>query len=163
VVALALLATGDLAPKVSGSLATLVIAGWLAFALAVPGRVTRPLQTLASVRSEEHTSELQSLTNLVCRLLLETKKITRPISPTPAAYLSLSPLFFNATAPTEIYPLSLHDALPIFVVALALLATGDLAPKVSGSLATLVIAGWLAFALAVPGRVTRPLQTLASV
>jgi len=27
-----------------------------------------------SVRSEEHTSELQSLTNLVCRLLLETKK-----------------------------------------------------------------------------------------
>src|SRR5437016_8500618 len=26
------------------------------------------------VRSEEHTSELQSLTNLVCRLLLETKK-----------------------------------------------------------------------------------------
>src|SRR5437016_8121868 len=28
----------------------------------------------ASVRSEEHTSELQSLTNLVCRLLLEKKK-----------------------------------------------------------------------------------------
>src|SRR5437016_10982793 len=28
-----------------------------------------------SVRSEEHTSELQSLTNLVCRLLLEKKKI----------------------------------------------------------------------------------------
>src|ERR1019366_9240510 len=27
-----------------------------------------------SVRSEEHTSELQSLTNLVCRLLLEKKK-----------------------------------------------------------------------------------------
>src|SRR5438046_3011380 len=27
------------------------------------------------VRSEEHTSELQSLTNLVCRLLLEKKKI----------------------------------------------------------------------------------------
>src|ERR1019366_1539378 len=27
-------------------------------------------------RSEEHTSELQSLTNLVCRLLLEKKKIT---------------------------------------------------------------------------------------
>ena len=25
-------------------------------------------------RSEEHTSELQSLTNLVCRLLLEKKK-----------------------------------------------------------------------------------------
>src|SRR5688572_21896175 len=40
-------------------------------------------------RSEEHTSELQSQSNLVCRLLLDT-------------------------APTEIYTLSLHDALPIF-------------------------------------------------
>src|SRR5215213_11866274 len=29
---------------------------------------------LVEVRSEEHTSELQSLTNLVCRLLLEKKK-----------------------------------------------------------------------------------------
>src|SRR5437016_10912551 len=29
------------------------------------------------VRSEEHTSELQSLTNLVCRLLLEKNKTTR--------------------------------------------------------------------------------------
>src|SRR5437016_10539570 len=28
----------------------------------------------SAVRSEEHTSELQSLTNLVCRLLLEKKK-----------------------------------------------------------------------------------------
>src|SRR5215213_10952740 len=27
------------------------------------------------LRSEEHTSELQSLTNLVCRLLLEKKKL----------------------------------------------------------------------------------------
>src|SRR5437016_8420186 len=31
-----------------------------------------PVET--GVRSEEHTSELQSLTNLVCRLLLEKKK-----------------------------------------------------------------------------------------
>src|SRR5262249_56864314 len=31
-------------------------------------------RTRPSTRSEEHTSELQSLTNLVCRLLLETKK-----------------------------------------------------------------------------------------
>src|SRR5438093_7378647 len=30
---------------------------------------------LSAFRSEEHTSELQSLTNLVCRLLLEKKKI----------------------------------------------------------------------------------------
>src|ERR1039458_10392877 len=39
-------------------------------------------------RSEEHTSELQSLRHLVCRLLLDT-------------------------AAAEIYTLSLHDALPI--------------------------------------------------
>src|SRR5437016_11852152 len=32
-------------------------------------------------RSEEHTSELQSLTNLVCRLLLEKKKKTNIKSP----------------------------------------------------------------------------------
>src|SRR5258706_9684043 len=31
-------------------------------------------QPAAVPRSEEHTSELQSLTNLVCRLLLEKKK-----------------------------------------------------------------------------------------
>src|SRR2546430_7729825 len=35
-----------------------------------PGRVPR----FARVRSEEHTSELQSQSNLVCRLLLEKKK-----------------------------------------------------------------------------------------
>src|SRR5690242_20948524 len=35
-----------------------------------PERVTRSAQ-----RSEEHTSELQSHVNLVCRLLLEKKKI----------------------------------------------------------------------------------------
>src|SRR2546430_10444360 len=38
-------------------------------------------------RSEEHTSELQSQSNLVCRLLLEKKKITsrsrRPSAPRP--------------------------------------------------------------------------------
>src|SRR5256886_6357755 len=31
-----------------------------------------------TIRSEEHTSELQSQSNLVCRLLLEKKKNTRP-------------------------------------------------------------------------------------
>src|SRR2546430_12837969 len=30
------------------------------------------------VRSEEHTSELQSQSNLVCRLLLEKKKTSKP-------------------------------------------------------------------------------------
>src|SRR5438093_12324470 len=34
-----------------------------------------PVIAKKNVRSEEHTSELQSLTNLVCRLLLEKKKI----------------------------------------------------------------------------------------
>src|SRR5438046_5475599 len=33
-----------------------------------------PTSPCATPRSEEHTSELQSLTNLVCRLLLEKKK-----------------------------------------------------------------------------------------
>src|SRR2546430_6317130 len=40
-------------------------------------RVARPLPDPAvgtTVRSEEHTSELQSQSNLVCRLLLEKKK-----------------------------------------------------------------------------------------
>src|SRR5262249_31932488 len=35
----------------------------------------RSAKVMESARSEEHTSELQSLTNLVCRLLLEKKKI----------------------------------------------------------------------------------------
>src|SRR5438046_4444203 len=37
--------------------------------------VGRPVR--GRTRSEEHTSELQSLTNLVCRLLLEKKKKKR--------------------------------------------------------------------------------------
>src|SRR5258706_11558130 len=36
----------------------------------------RPAKSTGMMRSEEHTSELQSLTNLVCRLLLEKKKKT---------------------------------------------------------------------------------------
>src|ERR1022692_4611694 len=97
-------------------------------------------------RSEEHTSELQSPCNLVCRLLLEKKNktntCTRPQATTtdataPAVHhvvraprvltlphavhcgsgAAISPsflfFFFNDTATTEIYTLSLHDALPI--------------------------------------------------
>src|SRR3989339_271337 len=94
-------------------------------------------------RSEEHTSELQSLTNLVCRLLLEKKTFPNIWNDTKCGdevagpdrsctYLMLckclwnsssnkcyytlgsSPFFFfNDTATTEIYTLSLHDALPI--------------------------------------------------
>src|SRR5258706_8546090 len=42
----------------------------------IKGSVMRqsPRITTEPDRSEEHTSELQSLTNLVCRLLLEKKK-----------------------------------------------------------------------------------------
>src|SRR3954462_1421488 len=98
------------------------------------------------IRSEEHTSELQSHDNLVCRLLLEKKKKRKKCNETigseaevwstssraaPLSYRSLPlcpstppiPLlcfptfcfffFFNDTATTEIYTLSLHDALPI--------------------------------------------------
>src|ERR1039458_2184136 len=99
-------------------------------------------------RSEEHTSELQSLRHLVCRLLLEKNRrrkadcrdvthIVRPIYPTHILPAGLeggpeslpsptsccrsrrasTPLlfFFNDTATTEIYTLSLHDALPISI------------------------------------------------
>src|SRR5262249_57788682 len=61
----------------------------LALGTALPpafGRVGCPLNTASTsgevpggrseARSEEHTSELQSLTNLVCRLLLEKKENT---------------------------------------------------------------------------------------
>src|SRR5450432_362852 len=97
-------------------------------------------------RSEEHTSELQSRSDLVCRLLLEKKKKTEPprrtrragrqtrassarsrapATPPPllraaAALPSCGTcragpsFFFNDPATTEIYTLSLHDALPIF-------------------------------------------------
>src|SRR5438046_8575323 len=39
-----------------------------------PSRWRAPASGPRHLRSEEHTSELQSLTNLVCRLLLEKKK-----------------------------------------------------------------------------------------
>src|ERR1035438_7079689 len=80
-------------------------------------------------RSEEHTSELQLLRHLVCRLLLEKKANLAPAPDTQTAaynqqpsnqpssrdqnYLPSDRFFFNDTATTEIYTLSLHDALPI--------------------------------------------------
>src|SRR5260370_2719000 len=45
------------------------------------GALVRRSQKIVGIRSEEHTSELQSHLNLVCRLLLEKKK-GRPDSPT---------------------------------------------------------------------------------
>src|SRR2546430_12144508 len=38
--------------------------------------ITAPESQIEKIRSEEHTSELQSQSNLVCRLLLEKKKST---------------------------------------------------------------------------------------
>src|SRR5438045_1574411 len=63
-----------------------------------------------SRRSEEHTSELQSLRHLVCRLLLEKKNITLTVSPSQLSHLPPTP------TPAS-HPLSLHDALPIFITA----------------------------------------------
>src|SRR5437868_12196872 len=47
-----------------------------------PNFLVGPNGALAFNRSEEHTSELQSRFDLVCRLLLEKKKKTRPTTPT---------------------------------------------------------------------------------
>src|SRR5689334_22121120 len=86
------------------------------------------------MRSEEHTSELQSQFHLVCRLLLEKKKLHwasyttvtrglaarqggRTVQASAAAYLRDSFIFFfHHSATTDIYTLSLHDALPILRV-----------------------------------------------
>src|SRR5437016_7443363 len=60
----------------------MAIAGLAAVGLAVSAAILLVTDyvssglTAALIRSEEHTSELQSLTNLVCRLLLEKKNKT---------------------------------------------------------------------------------------
>src|SRR5687767_15574011 len=46
----------------------------------------------APSRSEEHTSELQSLAYLVCRLLLEKKKISNETMDFVARQLSMAPV-----------------------------------------------------------------------
>src|SRR5256885_11089911 len=51
-------------------------------------------------RSEEHTSELQSPCNLVCRLLLEKKK--KPSSSTLPHCLACSPHFFSHSRPAVV-------------------------------------------------------------
>src|SRR5260370_28177262 len=47
------------------------------FGSAVSNRVPTAFESNSKGRSEEHTSELQSHLNLVCRLLLEKKKTLR--------------------------------------------------------------------------------------
>src|SRR5690349_24128304 len=48
-----------------------------------PGLLTSLLQNLVGNRSEEHTSELQSRRDLVCRLLLEKKKKVTEVGNAP--------------------------------------------------------------------------------
>src|SRR5699024_11889992 len=55
-----------------------------------PSRRARPRST--APRSEEHTSELQSRFDLVCRLLLEKKKLNRPSFPPPELKHRLMPM-----------------------------------------------------------------------
>src|SRR5947199_811 len=63
------------------------------------------LESLAALhRSEEHTSELQSLRHLVCRLLLEKKKETAPACGWPGRrVLSNGPAYaFGTTMPSDV-------------------------------------------------------------
>src|SRR5689334_24823538 len=55
----------------------------------------RPLSR--HVRSEEHTSELQSQFHLVCRLLLEKKKKTKNTSTPPTKYANQDPSYLYHT------------------------------------------------------------------
>src|SRR2546425_607260 len=92
-----------------------------------------PLRAHRAARSEEHTSELQSLAYIVCRLLLEKKQILL-LSLALRTLLAASLFFFfNDTATTEIYPLSLHDALPISM---------DTSPRAGSEAATSSATAW---------------------
>src|SRR5256885_12433242 len=66
-------------------------------------------------RSEEHTSELQSPCNLVCRLLLEKKKASCAPPPLPASVSgvlllpeSVPNVFFICRTPTSALPSAPH-------------------------------------------------------
>src|SRR2546428_5881594 len=48
------------------------------------------IERLVGVRSEEHTSELQSRSDIVCRLLLEKKKKTKATSSNTLRYKMIS-------------------------------------------------------------------------
>src|SRR5256885_3100970 len=61
------------------SVVTALLYAFTAGDYAVAGRAAVGLILILVIRSEEHTSELQSPCNLVCRLLLEKKK-TKTVS-----------------------------------------------------------------------------------
>src|SRR5437870_10834981 len=78
-VALALLWLGDYSAKVQWTLTILIVGCFAVFISSTREHTIRPLQTMSNLlaalregdyRSEEHTSELQSRGQLVCRLLL---------------------------------------------------------------------------------------------
>src|SRR2546430_13078868 len=64
----------------------------------------RAARSRASPRSEEHTSELQSQSNLVCRLLLEKKKTPNHIHhhPLPHIQSTTAPRSLTPPSPTHI-------------------------------------------------------------
>src|SRR5690242_21460641 len=68
-------------PSSHGHASAVTMKNWLPFvfgpAFAIASAPRSTLCWLNSSRSEEHTSELQSHVNLVCRLLLEKKKEQR--------------------------------------------------------------------------------------
>src|SRR5437016_8554597 len=57
-----------------------------------------------NARSEEHTSELQSLTNLVCRLLLETQKSPTHLSACPPVQQRIGPSHARRSATSTPLP-----------------------------------------------------------
>src|SRR5256886_6359628 len=63
-------------------------------------------------RSEEHTSELQSQSNLVCRLLLEKKKENRKTSP-PRRATSDPRRSHRAPCPRSLYPEQFRRSNPL--------------------------------------------------
>src|SRR5262249_56571993 len=75
-----------------GVLATILAGDMRAKAIAAASGLPAPARS-DFLRSEEHTSELQSLTNLVCRLLLEKKKTQPPTTlsrrPPPLSHTSV--------------------------------------------------------------------------
>src|SRR6266508_3256506 len=90
-----------------------------------------PCTRATEVRSEEHTSELQSRGHIVCRLLLEKKNTQRSpprktrTSPTssiravstaarsPSRFFTTNTFYLTQSPTPNIYTLSLHAALPI--------------------------------------------------
>src|SRR5260364_236141 len=69
---------------------------------------------MSHLRSEEHTSELQSPDHLVCRLLLEKKKLKNPIHGGYDVVLTNFP-FSQTKDYSSYYGLNGQDANPVFI------------------------------------------------